>query len=120
MTKKAEPAPSPQSRLHINTNGYCESNAVPRQLRRRRAASYRCEPLDCGHRDPSSCRCHDDPPTDLTSELQVDAYRDTAVMLLGSGLSPGTNVPAMRVLWRRGGWEQRLVQTITLQWEVAA
>ena len=54
------------------------------------------------------------------SEKQVDAYRDTALMLLASGYTPAPNLPAMRVLWRRGGQDRALVQRISENWEVAA
>jgi hypothetical protein len=32
--------------------GIAPAGHVPEQLRRRRAASWRCPPLSCGHRDP--------------------------------------------------------------------
>lgn len=31
------------------------ADAIALQLRRRRAAAYRCPPMDCGHRDPLDC-----------------------------------------------------------------
>ena len=35
-----------------------EHRCTPAQLRRRREASWRCEPLPCGCRDPWICRCY--------------------------------------------------------------
>lgn len=31
------------------------TDTIPEQLQRRRDAADRCEPLDCGHRDPLDC-----------------------------------------------------------------
>lgn len=31
------------------------TDTIPEQLQRRREAAGRCEPLDCGHRDPLDC-----------------------------------------------------------------
>jgi hypothetical protein len=40
--------------------------------------------------------------------------------LLSEGLTPAPNVEAMRILWRRGGNDQRLAVRLAELWEVAA
>jgi hypothetical protein len=42
-------------------------DSIPAQLRRRRLAALRCEPLGDGRQDPWSCRTEDAPSTDLDS-----------------------------------------------------
>lgn len=66
--------------------------------RRRRDASYRVEPLDCGCRDPWTCRCHDSQP----SERMTDAAADAAEYLLHHGLPPIFSIDQGRALWRAG------------------
>lgn len=54
----AAPATAPTSSTASVVDGSVSLPASPQtdeQLRRRREASYRCEPLDCGHRDPLDC-----------------------------------------------------------------
>lgn len=84
-------------------------------LRRRRSASRRLPPLDCGCRDPLPCRC-DDPPL---SDRIVDSYHDTVMHLRACGLLAAPRLPEMRVLWRRGDVERRLVTEISEKWELA-
>ncbi len=84
--------------------------------RRRREAARRLPPLDCGCRDPWTCRHHDGP----LSERQLDAYADAAEHLLTVGVTPAPNLPAMRRMWRRGGDELRLAVQIAQRWELAA
>jgi hypothetical protein len=84
-------------------------------LRRRREAAYRLPPLPCGHVDPWTCRHPGEP-----SARQVDGYHAAAVHLLGHGLLPAPNLPALREMWRRGGRDQALVRHIAERWEVAA
>lgn len=86
-------------------------------LRRRRASTYRLPPLQCGHVDPWRCDCGDH---NEATEKYADGYRDAAVHLLTSGLTPAPSVPAMRILWRRGGADRELVSTIAQRWEVTA
>jgi hypothetical protein len=87
-------------------------------LRRRRAATFRTPPLECGCVDPWTGRRHET-PTDV-SERQVDAYREAALTLLALGYAPAPNIPVMRVLWRRNGADRDLVRAISQRWEVAA
>lgn len=100
-------------------------------LRRRAEATYRLPVLECGHHaDPWVCRCHSS--NSLTSaeiklsrpeavtDRYVDGYRDAAQHLLDCGLTPAPNLPAMRLLWRRGGADRRLVREISERWELAA
>jgi hypothetical protein len=68
-------------------------------LRRRRAASWRCEPLPCcSCRDPWPCRCHDGPPSDK----MIDAGRDAVEHLLSLDLTPIVPVGMLRAMWRAG------------------
>lgn len=84
---------------------------------RRRAAAQRLPVLECGCRDPWTCRCC---LGEQPSRLAVDAYRDAAIMLFGQGMTPAPRIPEMRALWRRGGEDRLLVEKISLRWEVAA
>lgn len=86
------------------------------QLRRRRAASCRMEPMPCGCVYPWTCRCYDGGP----SERMVDGYRDAVLHLDALGLLAAPRIPEMRVMWARGGDSQRLVREIAERWELAA
>lgn len=90
---------------------------VPRQyiagLRRRRNATYRLPPLDCGCVDPWSCGSSRN-----LREGHAASYSAAAEHLLNLGLTPAPNIPAMRELWQRSGDDRRLVQTIAERWEV--
>lgn len=85
-------------------------------LRRRRDAAHRLPSLDCGHRDPWTCRHHDDGPP---SERLADSYADAARHLDALGLCPYPFLPEMRVLWRQSDDDRRLVREITERWAVA-
>ena len=80
-------------------------------LRRRRAASYRCEPLASGHRDPFQPwrpeRC---------SSKQVDGVVDAAEYLRDIGYPPLFDLPMLRSLWRAG--HHHLVAHIAERWEM--
>jgi hypothetical protein len=82
----------------------CDSDA----MRRRRQASYRLPPLDCGCRDPWPCRC-DRPPL---SQKIVDAGAQAAQHLRDCGLPPLVDVETRRALWRRGGDDRRLAREL--------
>lgn len=89
--------------------------------KRRHAADLRLPPLDCGrHSDPWVCDCVTSSHSVHPSDVEVDAYRSTAVLLLNLGLTPSPDVHLMRALWRRGGEDRALVSTISSRWEVAA
>lgn len=114
--RENRPGTASQAALKSSADG-CESNNVARQLRARRAASRRLPRLECcACRDPWPCRCHD--PVE-PSEQSANGYSDAAQHLLALGLLPAPNVPAMRMLWRRGGDERSLVGRISERWEVA-
>ena len=70
----------------------------------------------CGTRDPFVCRCDQRPVT----ENYVDGYRDAVVRLMSHNLTPAPDLAAIRVLWRRGGQDQRLAVRLAELWEVAA
>ncbi len=109
-----EPAAPSES---TNPADKCQSNALLRQLRGRREAARRLPRLNCGcGPDPWLCRCHEDAePT----ARQVDAYRDAVEHLLAHNLLPAPDADAMRVMWRRGGAEQRLAVFLAERWELA-
>ena len=69
----------------------------------------------CGP-DPLLCRGRDDAEPTIR---QVNAYRAAAAHLLALDLPPAPNIAAMRILWRRGGAEQRLAVQIAERWELA-
>lgn len=87
-------------------------------LHRRREAAADLRPMLCGCRDPWPCR-HYEEPVSITDQF-VDGYRDACEHLLAEGLTPAPNVDALRVMWRRGGQEQRLAMRITELWEGVA
>jgi hypothetical protein len=89
---------------------FCDSNAVARQLRRRRAASYRCEPLDCSCRDPWTCRCYTTEPP--LSEHALDGWRDAALKVLSGGQLPLLPIEVRRALWKRGGPDRVLAERL--------
>jgi len=76
--------------------------AQPRQcaadaLRRRRLASYRCEQLESGHRDPWQ------PPRPARlSPVQVEAAAIAAAHLLELGMAPRFDIATLRQLWQAG------------------
>lgn len=86
-------------------------------LHRRRAATYRAEPLKCSCRDPWTCKCYSD--SDDTTDQYIDGYRDAAQHLLAHGLTPAPNVVAMRGLWGRGGTDRDLARTVAERWITA-
>jgi hypothetical protein len=96
----------------------CHTNSYVDGLRRRRESARRLAILDCGCSDPWGHRCHDTIVT--PTDIEVDAYIQTALMLLDLCMTPAPNIPAMRVMWRRGGADRRLVQRISSLWEVSA
>ncbi|MBN7452626.1 hypothetical protein B7435_33430 [Mycolicibacterium peregrinum] len=67
-------------------------------LRRRRAASYRLVPLECGCRDTWTCRCGQPEP----SERMTDAATQAGEYLLHHGLPPIYSISQGRALWRAG------------------
>jgi hypothetical protein len=88
---------------------YCHHNAIPDQLRRRRAASWRCAPLDCGcGPDPLGCTCSSPP----LSEHMVDAGRDAALHILKTGRVPVLEIEVLRALYRRGGADRELAERL--------
>ena len=115
MTRRKRPAP-PQSRPPRNDTSAAYSIAQPRQcafdtvagLRRRRAASQRVPPLDCGCPDPWPCRCSRPP----LSERMIDAGRDAALHILDAGKVPLLEIEVLQALWRRGGADRVLAELL--------
>lgn len=104
-----EPAPTTPSNEHHNSRSgrQCTGDSVGAQLRRRRMASWRCEPLDSGHRDPH----HRWRPEKLSAK-QLEAVAAAAEHLDAAGLSAIFDVDVLRELWRSGDRElaQRLYE----------
>jgi hypothetical protein len=73
------------------------ANGIPLQLRRRRGASWRLAPLDCGCVDPWPCRCTEPP----LSEWAIDGWRDAAQHILANGAMPIVPIEVRRALWHR-------------------
>jgi hypothetical protein len=80
------------------------------QLRRRRLAAARSEPMRCGHRDPLHClaRHPKHPRRDLLTDREVDGWAHAAAHLLTLGLPPTLGRDTLRALWRHG--HHRLAQ----------
>jgi len=77
-------------------------------LARRRAATRRLAPLDCGCADPWTCRHPSEPLTERT----VGAWRDAAVHLDGLGSVPAVPIEVLRAIWRRGGQDRVLAELL--------
>lgn len=82
-------------------------------MRRRRAASRRLVVLDSGVSDPWQ------PYRAAPSERQADAYVAAVLHLRGHGLTAHADQPLMRLAWRRGGNDRRLVDALAAQWRLA-
>lgn len=74
-------------------------------------AYYRSLRLDCGCHVPCRCEHRDNP-----SELRVDGYRLAVEHLAEQGLCAGALTPELRVLWRRGGADRQVAETIVRRW----
>lgn len=105
--EREEPGPTPGTgpleksagtthtdKVHATANPrLCAGDA----LHRRRQASYRCEPLASGHRDPwQPWR-----PATL-SDKQVEGAVEAAEHLRDAGLTPRFDLDTLRVMWRAG------------------
>ena len=78
------------------------------QWTKRREATSRSLPLQCGCRDPWTCRCTDG----ALSNYEVDGGRDAALHILATGYTPVLAPDVRRALWRRGGDDQLLVRRL--------
>jgi hypothetical protein len=68
-------------------------------------------PLACGCFDP--CRCDD--RVTLTGK-RVDAYLDAVTWLAQHNLGAAALVPECRELWRRGGADRLLAESLVGRW----
>ncbi len=85
--------------------------------RRRAYADNKARLLACGNcTDPWTCRCY--LKNEITDQY-LTGYRSAAIHLLDQGLTPAPNIEAMRILWRRGGDDQRLAARLAELWETA-
>lgn len=94
----------------------CQSNDLHSQLRRRRNASRRLIPLDCGCRDPWPCRCTEPP----LSQHQVNSWAKAARHILDTGHTPLLPLEVRRALYRRGGADWALTELHTACGEAVA
>jgi hypothetical protein len=83
-------------------------SALLEQLRRRRAASRRLPPLDCGCRDGWTCRCTEPP----LSDQRIDGGRESALHVLTMGYVPLLEREVLQALWRRGGADRELADLL--------
>jgi hypothetical protein len=83
-----------------------QCSATP--LRRRRLASQRMAPLDCGCHDPLGCRCTQPP----LSDRWITAGRDAARHILATGHVPLLKIEILQALYRRGGDDRALAEQL--------
>jgi hypothetical protein len=86
-------------------------------LRRRGAVARRLTILPCGCSDPWNHHCHN--ATRQPTEREVDGYGAAVAHLYGQGLTPAPQLDELRALWRRGGVERRLAQSVAQRWAVS-
>lgn len=108
MNRRKGPAPTGNRPSPKSTAADASDNSVHAAGERRRQATYRSVPLDCGCRDPWLCRCTEP----LLTERAVDGARDAAHHLLIVGTTPLLHVDALRALWRRGGDDRQLAREL--------
>lgn len=84
-------------------------------------AARRMTPLSvCGCiRDPERDRHWCDPNRPPT-EVDVDGYGAAVAHLDRHGLTAAPRLDELRELWRRGGVERRLAQSVIQRWAVSA
>ena len=105
----AEPAATTAPRYNRKNNPPPrQCGPDPRPWRRRRAASWRLVPLDCGCRDPWPCRC----TSPALSDAALDGWRDAANHVLAGGLTPLVPIEVRRALWRRQGADRLLAERL--------
>lgn len=76
---------------------------------RRRSAAQRMVPLECGCQpDPWLCRCTEPP----LSDMAIDGWSDAARHVLAVGRMPLVPLEVRRALYRRGGADRELAQTL--------
>jgi hypothetical protein len=115
--KREEPSPTPETGPNHKALADTRTNtrnptAIARQLRARRAATFRVERLSCGvHADPWVCRCGLPDP--------ASGYESAAVHLLELGLTPAMNHEGLRSMWRCGGQQRQAAELIAQRWEAA-
>ena len=66
---------------------------------------------DCGCSRPCRCEFHQNP-----TPKRVEAYAEAVEHLAAAGLLAGALTPELRQLWRRGGDDRRLSETIIRRW----
>ena len=72
---------------------------------------YRSPKFDCGCHAPCRCDYRANP-----SEKRVDGYQDAIEHLAAEGLLAGALTPELRQLWRRGGSDRQVAETIVRRW----
>jgi hypothetical protein len=107
----AEPNQTTVSRHHHRQSnltvqpGETLGNGLLRQLRARRAASYRLPVLESGRSDPS---WHEPPG--------ARGYEDAAMHLLEAGLLPAADREGLQLMHRRGCVCRKAAEFITERW----
>ncbi len=74
-------------------------------------AYYLSPKFDCGCHEPCRCDYRDNP-----SEKRTDGYRDAIEHLAEQGLCAAALTPELRLLWRRGGSDRRMAESINRRW----
>jgi hypothetical protein len=93
---------------HLNTASLNGDALTVTALRRRREASWRIVPLDCGCRDPWRCRC----TSAALSAAALDGWRDAAQHILANGWIPLLPLEVRRALLRRQGADRLLAKRL--------
>ena len=95
-------------RPYLSPGGERVSTAAQRERQRR--LWRRRERLDCGHTD---CRCHQhDSPT----PQRVEGYVSAVEHLAANGCLAAAFTPELRAMWRRGGAERDLAESLQRRW----
>lgn len=108
-TRQSRRAEHPAAPSESTTADKCESKAIARKQRRRRARSWRLPTLDSGRSDPW-----------WYPGPGERGYEDAAGHLLDHGLTPAPNLLALRSMWKAGSDSRRVAQVIVERWEPVA
>jgi hypothetical protein len=87
------------------------SHATKPDLHRQCYAWRRRPQFECGCFDPCRCDYRHNP-----SDKRTEGYRAAIEHLAAEGLLAGALTPELRSLWRRGGSDRRIAETIVRRW----
>jgi len=106
-----EQSPEPKSGARPAPPRAAADDTANHRLARQRRAWQRRLWLDCGCSAP--CRCeHRNNPT----AQRVDGYRAAVEHLSRHQLHAAALAPELRQLWRRGGSDRRMAETVVRRW----